>query len=367
MFKNNEHLLKVDALICDLYYGQHYNALGLHLSDRAEIIEKIIIKSSSNRIPKDAKILNDIFNMCVDAQNMRSSLDSTQLKSFVRKLCRTWAVNKSDAIFKGAIKDLSGNIQVKLEINVPILDLIAPILKKYKVTNLGFYAKNEKLELILPKIIYKLKDNDNFHFSQNNDLILKNQNLQLSTCVSEIFRNGTTSSCQVNRIPSTCIVKPFKNSFLTCFNGTYREHRATKLIKHTGSLMVHSGEIFCSDGTYIEMIHRNNKPNYTDLYEWHATLYNLTYFRDWNTSDSMGQSTNTFDSPKNNTIYECLVWLSLVLNFLMIGAFTVLVIKIFGFTNKPDVIEARPKTEVLNFPQPDLKPRPKSEYLGARP
>ena len=98
------------------------------MSERADIIEKVIVTSASNKIPKDAKILNDLFQMCIDAQLMRSSFDSVHEKSLIKKLCRIWSVNKSDAIFKGAIRDSADNIQIKLvyiqsKISIPILSL----------------------------------------------------------------------------------------------------------------------------------------------------------------------------------------------------------------------------------------------------
>ena len=366
MLKSNEHRLKVDALICNLYYGQNYNSIGLHLSERAQLIERIIVKSSSNKIPKNAKILNDLFNICIDAQFLRSSIDSAQFKNLVRKLCRTWAVNKSDAIFKGAIRDSIDNIQVKMEISVPILDLLSPIQKKFKITNLGFYSETEKLLFVLPREVYKFKGSNKFYMSSDDDLLLRRQNFQVSTCISEMFINGTTSSCQSSPIPSNCIVKPFKDSFLTSFNGTYREHRATKLITYTGSLILNSGEIFCSDGSYIEMVHRNSKLNYTDFYEWHATLTNLSEFSNWNQTVEKTKINDLGDESKFYKFHNYLVYLSLGLNFLLIVAFAILAIKIFGFTDKPNVITARPKPEVLEFPRANLKPRPKSEYLGSQ-
>ena len=366
MLKTNEHMLKVDALICDLYYGQNYNSLGLHLSARAELIEKVILKSSSNQIPKDAKILNDLFNICIDAQFMRSSIDSAQYKPLVRKLCRTWVVNKNDAIFKGVVRDLNDNIQIKLEIEIPILDLLTPIYKKYKITNLGFYSGQSKLMFNSPNFVYKFWENNKLYSANGNNLILRRQNFEISNCISEMFNNGSTSSCQTTPIQSICSVKPFKNSFLTSFNGTYREHRATKLITYTGSLILNSGEIFCYDGTYIEMVHRNNENNYTDFYEWHASLTNLTKFSEWNLTVNSKQSQNLIESSDEILLHDYLVYLSLGLNFLLMVAFAVLAIKIFGFTDKPNVIPAPPKPEVLEFPRADLKPRPKSEYLGSR-
>ena len=367
MLKNTEQMLKVDALICDLYYGQKQLSLGRHLTERAELIEKVIVTSSSNKIPKDAKILNDLFAMCIDAQHMRSSLTSTHDKSLVKKLCRTWSVNKSDAIFKGAVRDLADNIQVKFEIEVPILDLISPITNKYKVTNLGFYTQTGKIQFSLTNIVYKFQNNNQFYSSSKNSLYLQYQDFSLSDCVSEIFNNGTTKSCDARKIPSTCIVKPFKNSFLASFNGTYREHKATKLITHTGSLIVQSGEIFCSDGTYLEMIHRNNKLNYTNLYQWDAKLENLTEFSDWNTTMTFEENQNALTTTSVSSFHIYLVYLCLALNLLMIVAFAILAIKIFGFTDKPNVITAQSKPEVLDFPRAELKPRPKSEFIGSRP
>ena len=367
MLRNTEHMLKVDALICDLYYGQKQLSMGRHLNERAELIERVIVKSSSNEIPKDAKILNDLFNICIDAQKLRSSLNSVHDKSLVKKLCHIWSVHKNEAIFKGAVRDLADNIQIKFEINVPILDLMYPLTSKYKITNLGFYTKTEKLKFELSDFAFKFLNRDQFYFSDKLQLNLRHQDYTISDCVTEIFSNGTTQTCIAKNIQSTCIVMPFKNSFLTSFNGTYREHKATKLITYTGSLIVNSGEIFCSDGTYLEMVHRNNNLTYTNLYEWNATLNNLTEFSVWNDSKIPDEIQDALENLSSSSKFVNLVYLALVLNFLLIVAFAILAIKIFGFTDKSDVIIAQPKPEVLDFPRAELKPRPKSEFFGARP
>ena len=364
MLKNTEHMLKVDRLICELYYGQNYNSLGLYLSARAEIIEKVIVTSASDKIPKDATILNDLFRMCIDTQQLRGSLDSVYEKALIRKLCRTWSVHKSDAVFKGAIKDLDGNIQIKLEISIPVLDIMSPLTNKYKITNLGFYANNKKLRFDLPDSVFRINGSDTLYFISEDNSVGRRQSFMQEKCVTEMFKNGTTDSCETEEIPATCIVKPFKNSFLVCFNGTYREHKATKLVTYTGSRMVQSGEIFCSDGSYIEMIHRNKHFNYTNFYEWHANITNVFEISGFNNSKIFTNFSEVVQEVSFPNIHNFLVYISLGLNFLLFVAFIFIMIKIFRLNQSQNVIVARSKPQDLDFPRAELKTRPKSEYFA---
>ena len=356
--ENHQKLAK--SVICDLYREVNYFTLDNYLQHRVGLIENSIILGSENKLPKNTKITRDLFQICLDTQAMRTD----HKEKLVRKICHSWSVNQNQAVFKGALNDINGNIQIKFQISVPILDLDHNIHLAYDVKNIGFFHGEQKFQFQTPNEIYRIGNEQALFNLECLNSICRHWDPEINNCLTEIMLNGTTHTCHSIPLKQFCTVTPYRNTYLVSFKGTYRENRATKLVGHAGNHIVKAGQIYCYDNSFLELLPRASS-NFSNLvpFSIHRTsILDIRQEKKLSAQTKISEQITELNDLKTNLVLgnSTLLYVNLSFTFLLTVGFAAIAIKIFVLPQNTNVIIPRPKPEILNFDRPTLRNRPKS-------
>ena len=356
--QEENHQKFAKSVICDLYREVNYFTLDNYLQHRAGLIENSIILGSENKLPKDSKIIQDLFQICLDTQAMRTDHQA----NLVRKICHSWSINQKQAVFKGASDDKNGNVQIKFQISVPILDLENYIHIAYDVKNIGFFLNEQKFQFKIPNEIFRIGSaNALFNLNCLNS-ICRHWDPEVNHCLTEILLNGTTTTCHSTPLKQFCTVTPYRNSYLVSFMGTYRENRATKLVGHAGNHIVKAGQIYCYDNSFLELLPRASS-NFSNLvpFSFHRTsILEIRYEKNSSAQTNISKQIDELKNLSLDSSNSTLLYIILSFTIFLTVGFASLAIKIFVLPQNTNVILPRPKPENLDFVRPTLRSRPKS-------
>ena len=354
------HQKRAQSVICDLYREVNFFALNNYLQSRAKLIEQDILIGATDRLPLSPKTVRDIFNICLDTQEMRTDHNA----QIVREICHSWSIHQTRAIFKGATDDKDGNIQLKFEIYVPVLDLDNPIRISYDVKNIGFFKNEQKFKFVVPNEVFRLGQANELYDLRCVNSICRHWDPIVDACLTEIRLNETVKSCNAVKMEQPCTVTPFRQGYLVSFKGTYRENRATKLVAHAGNHLVKAGQIYCYDNTFLELLPRAPL-NYSRIVTFSVhriSLDEIRFIGNSSAQTKIEKQVSEINDLGINLVSNSSTFMYVLLSFniLLTAGFAILAIKIFVLTDKTNVIVSRPKPEALEFNRPTLKKRPKS-------